>query len=327
MNAVRSDSVDFFLGTTTPAGFKGYFEPLRQEPEMQMYLIKSGPGCGKSTLMKRLAVKGRAEGGAYPAHPLRQRPRQSGRRHLSRQARRHRGRHRTPCHGAGRPGRRGAGGEPVPHTGRRRPPRPRRRGEAALRPETLPCAAGPRGISHLPGALLLEQPSGLRRAVPTSRKSAATSSGSAPGLSPACPRGPWPAKSCGCCRPSLRKGRSSTAGTVQALADRYVVFHDDYGAVSRLLLELIRAEALARGYHIITCPCAMHPDDKIDHLFIPALRLAFLTDNRWHPVQLPGVQAVRCTPFRGPGKSGGLPRPVSASTSGRQQSFWNRPPT
>ena len=84
---------------------------------------------------------------------------------------------------------------------------------------------------------------------------------------------------------------------LQALADRYVVFHDDCGAVSRLLLELIRAEALARGYHIITCPCAMHPEDKIDHLFIPALRLAFLTDNRWHPVQLPGVQAVRCTRF------------------------------
>ena len=76
-----------------------------------------------------------------------------------------------------------------------------------------------------------------------------------------------------------------------------MVFHDDYGAVSRLLLELIRAEALARGYQIITCPCAMHPEDKIDHLFIPALRLAFLTDNRWHPVQIPGVQAVRCTRF------------------------------
>ncbi len=41
----------------------------------------------------------------------------------------------------------------------------------------------------------------------------------------------------------------------------------------------------------------MHPEDKIDHLFIPSLRLAFLTDNRWHPVQLPGVQAVRCTRF------------------------------
>lgn len=55
------------------------------------------------------------------------------------------------------------------------------------------------------------------------------------------------------------KGPVFYHGTVQALADRYIVFRDDYGAISRLLLELIRAEALARGYQIITCPCAMHP--------------------------------------------------------------------
>ena len=52
MMQTTSKTVDFFLGATTPAGFKGYFEPLRREPGMQMYLIKSGPGCGKSTLMK-----------------------------------------------------------------------------------------------------------------------------------------------------------------------------------------------------------------------------------------------------------------------------------
>lgn len=93
------------------------------------------------------------------------------------------------------------------------------------------------------------------------------------------------------------KGEVFYQGTVQALADKCILFRDDYGAVSRLLLELIRAEALARGYHIITCPCAMHPEDQIDHLFIPALRLAFLTDNHWHPIHIPGVQAVRCTRF------------------------------
>ena len=52
------------------------------------------------------------------------------------------------------------------------------------------------------------------------------------------------------------KGEVFYQGTVQALADKCILFRDDYGAVSRLLLELIRAEALARGYHIITCPCA-----------------------------------------------------------------------
>ena len=82
MNAVRSDSVDFFLGTTTPAGFKGYFEPLRREPGMQMYLIKTWAGLRQIDADEAAGRQGRAEGRAYPAHPLRQRPRQSGRRHL-----------------------------------------------------------------------------------------------------------------------------------------------------------------------------------------------------------------------------------------------------
>lgn len=113
-------------------------------------------------------------------------------------------------------------------------------------------------------------------------------------------------------------------GTAQALADKFIVFRDDYGAVSRLLLELIRAEALTRGYHIITCPCAMHPEDKIDHILIPELKLAFLTDNRWHPVHLPSVQAVRCTRF--------LDRKIwqrtghgCALTSVLPPNCWNRP--
>ena len=41
-------SVDFFLGATTPAGFKGYFAPLRREPGMQLVLLKSGPGSRRS---------------------------------------------------------------------------------------------------------------------------------------------------------------------------------------------------------------------------------------------------------------------------------------
>ena len=85
--------------------------------------------------------------------------------------------------------------------------------------------------------------------------------------------------------------------TIRALADRSIVFRDEYGAASRFLLEQIRAEALARGYEIITCPCALHPEDKIDHILIPSLRLAFVTDNGWHSAPLPGQQAVRCSRF------------------------------
>ena len=50
-------SVDFFLGAVGPGGFRGYFEQLGAEPGIQLYLIKSGPGCGKSTMMRRIAQK------------------------------------------------------------------------------------------------------------------------------------------------------------------------------------------------------------------------------------------------------------------------------
>ena len=53
---------DFFLGALGPEGFRGYFEQLENEPDMQMYLIKSGPGCGKSTMMRHVAELARERG-------------------------------------------------------------------------------------------------------------------------------------------------------------------------------------------------------------------------------------------------------------------------
>ena len=102
MKTIQSRSPDFFLGATTPAGFKGYFEPLRREPGMQMLLIKSGPGCGKSTLMKHLAQAAEQQGQRIEKDPLCQRPGQSGRGHLPRPETRHHRCHRAPCGGAGR---------------------------------------------------------------------------------------------------------------------------------------------------------------------------------------------------------------------------------
>ena len=293
MNAVRSDSVDFFLGTTTPAGFKGYFEPLRQEPEMQMYLIKSGPGCGKSTLMKRLAVKAEQKG-----EPIQR------------------------IHCASDPDsfdgvifvrqRRAIVDATAPHTIEPDAPgadevvlslyhtiqadalRPHAEEVKALFARNAALRARAARYVASAGSLLLDS----RRAEACSANFEKVRRYVKRLCTRLLPRTEGTASE------ELRllsaitpKGMVFYRGTVEALADRYVVFRDDYGAVSRLLLELIRAEALARGYHIITCPCAMHPEDQIDHIFIPALRLAFLTDNLWHPIQLPGVQAVRCTRF------------------------------
>ena len=293
MQRVSFDRVDFCLGATTPAGFKGYFEPLRREPGMQMVLIKSGPGCGKSTLMKQLARRAIQQG--EPAECI---------------------------HCASDPDsfdgvifvrqRRAIVDATAPHTIEPDAPgadevvlslyhtiqadalRPHAEEVKALFARNAALRARAARYVASAGSLLLDS----RRAEACSANFEKVRRYVKRLCTRLLPRTENTA------REELRllsavtpKGEVFYQHTAQALADRFIVFRDEYGAVSRLLLELIRAEALARGYHIITCPCAMHPEDKIDHILIPELRLAFLTDNRWHPVQLPGMQAVRCTRF------------------------------
>lgn len=293
MGNVAQHSVDFFLGTTTPAGFKGYFESLRQQSGLQLYLIKSGPGCGKSTLMKRLAQK--AEQCGYQPQRI---------------------------HCASDPN--SLDGVILPQLGR------------AILDATAPHTMEPKvpgadeiviSLYHTISAEALQphaqQIKALfdRNAALRSRASRYIASAGSLLLdsrrAEACSADfdkvrRYVKRLCTRLLPrtektgsdSLRllsavtpKGSVFYQDTVQALADRIIVFRDEYGAVSRLILELIHAEALARGYQIITCPCAMHPEDKIDHIIIPELRLAFLTDNSWHSVHLSGVQSVRCNRF------------------------------
>jgi hypothetical protein len=297
MDQKSSVAVDFLLGTTTPAGFRGYFEQLAHEPNLQLYLIKSGPGCGKSTLMKRLAEMEQAAGG--PVERI----------HCS----------SDPDSLDGVVfGRRSAAivDATAPHT---------------LEPEAPGADEIVVSLYHTIDAAALHEDQSEVKALfernHTLRGRASRYIASAGGLvldsrrTAACSTDfdkvrRYAKRLCARLLPrtggtGCEKLRLLTAitpqgalfyrNTVAALAKRAVVFRDEYGAASRLLLEVIREEALARGYTIITCPCALHPDEKIDHILIPALGLAFLTDNSWHPVHLGGmgvqVQTVRCARF------------------------------
>ncbi len=52
----NTESVSFFLGANTPGGFFSLFSELYSPEEgWRLYVIKGGPGTGKSTLMKRVA--------------------------------------------------------------------------------------------------------------------------------------------------------------------------------------------------------------------------------------------------------------------------------
>ena len=48
-------SFDYYLGANTPNGFVSYFEGMT-DTVSRLYIIKGGPGCGKSTAMKRVAA-------------------------------------------------------------------------------------------------------------------------------------------------------------------------------------------------------------------------------------------------------------------------------
>ena len=293
METARRDSIDFFLGATTPAGFKGYFEPLRHEPGMQMYLIKSGPGCGKSTLMKRLARAAEQRGELTQRIHCASDPDSLDGVILP-------GQHRAIVDATAphvvEPDAPGADEVVVSlyHTiDAEKLHQCTDEVKALFARNALLRSRAARYIASA-GSLLLDS----RRAVACSANFDKVRRYVKRLCTRVMPRtegiGSEELRLLSAVTP---KGEMFYQGTAQALADKFIVFRDDYGAVSRLLLELIRAEALTRGYHIITCPCAMHPEDKIDHILIPELKLAFLTDNRWHPVHLPSVQAVRCTRF------------------------------
>jgi len=70
--------------------------------------------------------------------------------------------------------------------------------------------------------------------------------------------------------------------TLEKLADKYIVIHDENGAASRIIMNTVRAVALESGQDIISCCCPFSPDDKIDHIILPDIGLCFTTANRYH---------------------------------------------
>lgn len=69
------------------------------------------------------------------------------------------------------------------------------------------------------------------------------------------------------------------------LCNELYIIDDDFGAVSRIILNRISSLATENGFDIISCRCPMSPSDKIEHLFIPDLSIGFITSNRIHPLK------------------------------------------
>ena len=85
--------------------------------------------------------------------------------------------------------------------------------------------------------------------------------------------------------------------TMNRLCGRVIEIHDDFGAAGNLLLQALLSAALAAGHDVISCYCPMDPKEKLEHLIIPGLSLGFFTSNRWHKAGLPVEKRVSVTRF------------------------------
>ena len=66
--------------------------------------------------------------------------------------------------------------------------------------------------------------------------------------------------------------------TINCLSDTQIVISDQYGAVSSIFMTIIRDMALYKNLEIITLKNPILPNEMIDHIIIPELRLAFCSE-------------------------------------------------
>ena len=292
--------LDFFLGALSPSGFTGWFTEAAADPQITPWLIKAGPGCGKSTLMRRLMERDAA----------------LGRREGSRIERIHCSSDPDSLDGV----RMSDVGALVLD---------------ATAPHTLDCKFPDAAERLIPlydaldhgylvrrraeilqlgreHALLMQQASAhwalacavlLRRRVLavelldekkldtfTARLAARTMPprrGAVPGqqyirlLSAPTP-----------------KGLTVFRQTVPQLAGKTLyAIHDPYGACASRMMEQLAEHARQNGYDAYVCRCASDQRGKIDHLFLPALGLGFVTSNPWHLMDFAGQKNIHAARF------------------------------
>lgn len=88
--------------------------------------------------------------------------------------------------------------------------------------------------------------------------------------------------------------------TPKLLCKRIYMLDDEPGAFSRVFLNVVRRTALEYGLDIITCRCPVFPLEKIEHIFIPELELGFVTGNKRHRIKIVPYRTIHSRRFTDP---------------------------
>lgn len=85
--------------------------------------------------------------------------------------------------------------------------------------------------------------------------------------------------------------------TVKALASRIIGISDSVGAVSGLVCQRIGDIMIRNGYDVIFCHCPMKPKGDCEHIIIPELSLAVVTVKNEHRSSLRCDRLIHCERF------------------------------
>ncbi len=86
-------------------------------------------------------------------------------------------------------------------------------------------------------------------------------------------------------------------GAAAALCERRIVLNDEIGLPASMIVEALAVCAAENGYRVIKCPCPLAPETKTEHLLLPELSLGIFTANRRHPIRFENARTVQCSRF------------------------------
>lgn len=82
------------------------------------------------------------------------------------------------------------------------------------------------------------------------------------------------------------KGLVFLDSTITALASRVIGIDDEYTLSSSILTDTIGERAIKNGYDVIFCHCPFKPEMQCEHIIIPEMRLALITLKTAHKTQV-----------------------------------------
>ncbi len=85
--------------------------------------------------------------------------------------------------------------------------------------------------------------------------------------------------------------------TINALCERIYLIDDEYGASSKLLISELRERAIKSGYDVISALSPTSPFEKREHIIIPQLSLGFVSGFFFHTPDITPTKIINCRRF------------------------------